>query len=132
VSDEQIEIMRDTFAAFARGDQGALLSRLSENFEVHDAMVVEDTAGARGPQAMRRNLDRIADAFERVSYEPTEFVDLDGRVLVRVTVRARGSSSELELETEVAQLWTMSGEQATRLDVFASWEDARRALEQER
>jgi ketosteroid isomerase-like protein len=132
VSTEQIAIMRDTFAAFARGDEDALLSRLSEDFEVHDAMVVEDTAGARGPQAMRRNLDRIADAFERVSYEPTEFVDLDGRVLVRVTVRARGSSSELELETEVAQLWTMSGEQATRLDVFASWEDARRALEQER
>jgi ketosteroid isomerase-like protein len=132
VSTEQIAIMRDTFAAFARGDEDALLSRLSEDFEVHDAMVVEDTAGARGPQAMRRNLDRIADAFERVSYEPTEFVDLDGRVLVRVTVRACGSSSELELETEVAQLWTMSGEQATRLDVFASWEDARRALEQER
>lgn len=132
MSDEQIAIMRDAFAAFARGDEDALLSRLSEDFEVHDAMVVEDTTGARGPQAMRRNLDRIADAFERVSYEPTEYVDLGGRVLVRVTVRARGSSSELELETEVAQLWTMSGEQATRLDVFASWEDARRALEQER
>jgi ketosteroid isomerase-like protein len=128
VSDEQLAIMRATFAAFARGDEDALLSRLSEDFEVHDAMVVEDTTGVRGPQAMRRNLDRIADAFEHVSYEPAEFVDLAGRVLVRVMVRARGSSSELELETEVAQLWTMSGEQATRLDVFPSWDEARRAL----
>ena len=128
MSDEQLAIMRATFAAFARGDEDALLSRLSEDFEVHDAMVVEDTTGARGPQAMRRNLDRIADAFDRVSYEPTQFVELGGRILVRVAIRARGSSSELELETEVAQLWTMSGEQATRLDVFPSWDEAWRAL----
>ena len=128
MSDEQIAVMRDAFAAFARGDEDVLLSRLSDDFEVHDAMVVEDTTGERGPEAMRRNLDRIAEAFERVTYEPTEFLDLGGRVLVRVAVRARGSSSALDLETEVAQLWTMRDEQATRLDVFPSWAEARRAL----
>jgi ketosteroid isomerase-like protein len=127
VSVEQLAIMRDAFAAFAGGDEDALLSRLTEDFEIHDGMVVEDTTGERGPGAMRRNLDRIADAFDEVSYEPAEFVDLDGRVLVRVRVRARGSSSEVELETEVGQLWTMRGLEATRLEVYPSWADARRA-----
>ena len=126
VSAEQIAIMRDAFAAFARGDEDALLSRLSDDFEVHDSMVVEDTTRERGPGAMRRNLERIAEAFERVDYEPVEFLDLDGKILVRVRVRARGASSELDVETEVGQLWTMRGLQATRLEVFASWAEARR------
>jgi ketosteroid isomerase-like protein len=128
VSDDRIALMRDAFAAFADGDEEALFSRLADDFVVHDAMVVEDTTEVRGPEAMRRNLARIAEAFERVTYEPAEFVDLDGRVLVRVIVTARGASSALDLEAEVAQLWTMRGLQAVRLDVYPSWERARSEL----
>jgi ketosteroid isomerase-like protein len=132
VSEEHIALMREVFAAFAGGDQDALLSRLADDFVIHDAMVVEDSTELRGPDALRRNLARIAEAFERVSYEPAEFVDLGDRVLVRVRVAARGAASELDLETEVAQLWTMRGMEAVRLDVYESWERARAELGLER
>ena len=128
MSDEQLAIMRDAFAAFADGDEDAVLARLSGDFELHDAMVVEDTTALRGPEALKHNLAQIDDAFERISYEPLEFADLGDRILVRVRVRARGSSSAVDVETEVAQLWTMRGTEATRLDVFPSWDAARAEL----
>lgn len=124
---ERTDWMRGVFEEFTAGDPDALFSRLTDDFVVADAMVVEDTTSARGPDALRQNLARIAEAFERVDYELREFVEVGDRVLIRVGVRARGASSALDLDAEVGQVWTMRGDQAERLEVFGSWEDARRA-----
>ena len=119
--------MRAVVEQFGAGDPEALFSRLTDDFVVADGMVVEDTTAARGPRALRENLARIAEAFERVDYELREFVEVDDRVLIRVGVHARGASSELDLDAEVGQLWTMRGDQAERLEVFGSWAEARKA-----
>jgi ketosteroid isomerase-like protein len=90
-------------------------------------MVVEDTTAARGPEAMRQNLDRIADAFDLVTFEPLEFVHRGDLVAIRVGVTARGASTGLELDAEVGQLWTLRDGQAIGLDIFPTWAEARSA-----
>jgi ketosteroid isomerase-like protein len=119
--------MRGVFEQFTAGDPEALFSRLTDDFVVADAMVVEDTTGGRGPDALRQNLARIAEAFERVDYELREFSEAGDRVLIRVGVHARGASSELDLDGEVGQVWTMRGDRASRLEVYPSWDEACRA-----
>lgn len=119
------------FAAFSRGDLEGPLALIARDFVVHDRMVVEDTTAARGPEAMRQNLARIGDAFDRVTFDPVEFVHQGDLVAIRVAVTARGASTGLELDAEVGQLWTLRGGEAIRLDVFPTWAEARRAAEPE-
>jgi ketosteroid isomerase-like protein len=127
VSAENIERLREAFAAFSRGELDEPLSSLTEDFIIEDRMVVETSSNARGPEALRQNLERIAEAFSEVHYDPVEFVDLEDRVLVRVDVSAHAPRMDHDLRFEVGQLWTLRGEMACRLEIYPTWADARRA-----
>ena len=127
MSAENIERLRTAFAAFSRGDLEGPLSQLAPDFVVDDRMVVERTTASRGPEALRENLERIAEAFPDVNYEPVEFIDLDERILVRVEVSAHAPKMGQDLRFEVGQLWTVRGELASRLEIYPTWADARRA-----
>jgi ketosteroid isomerase-like protein len=131
VSAENIELLRAAFAAFSRGDLEGPLSRLAPDFVVDDRMVVEKTTTSRGPEALRENLERIAEAFPDVHYEPVEFIDLDERILVRVEVSAHAPRMDQDLRFEVGQVWTVSSGIASKLEIYPTWADARRAAELE-
>jgi ketosteroid isomerase-like protein len=127
VSAENIERLRAAFAAFSCGDLEGPLSQLAPDFVVDDRMVVESTTTSRGPQALRENLERIAEAFPEVHYEPVEFVDLDERILVRVEVSTHAPKMGQDLKFEVGQVWTVRGELASRLEIYPTWADARQS-----
>jgi ketosteroid isomerase-like protein len=69
------------------------------------------------------------DVWEQTSYEPEEIVDLgDDRFLVLVRVRNRGQASGIELDAEIAHVWTVKEGLAVRMQQFISREAAREAV----
>lgn len=126
---EDIERIRAGFEAIERGDRDAAFARLSPDFELRDHVILEDTSTTRGPQAMSENIDRLLEAFERISYEILESVELDdGRLLVRVEASAHTArDGGLDTRQEVGQLWTWRDGLVTKLEIFPSFDEARRA-----
>lgn len=125
---EDIDGLREAFDAFERGDTAAAYARLSPDFELYDHVILEDTSGMRGPEALAANIGTLLEAFEHVSYEILEAIDLDGRVLVRVEATAHSArDGGLDTRIEVGQLWTVRDGLARKLEIFPSWDEARRA-----
>jgi ketosteroid isomerase-like protein len=128
MSEEMIERFKNAFAAYERGEIDPILDQLNDDFVVNDGTLIEDTTVWRGPEGMRKNLDRIAEAFPEVTYAPVEFVDLEDRMLVRVAVTVHAARTGIEMDAEVGQVWTIREQKASRLDIYPSWDEARRAV----
>ena len=126
---EDIELIRAGFEAIERGDRNAAFARLSPDFELRDHVILEDTSTTRGPQAMAENIDRLLEAFDRISYEILESVELeDGRLLLRVKASAHTArDGGLDTGLEVGQIWTARDGFVKKLEIFPSFDEARRA-----
>jgi ketosteroid isomerase-like protein len=129
VPSEQIERFRAAFEAFSRGDMEAVNANFAPEFEVRDHVILESTEGPVGPEALASNLGQFDEAFEEFNVEPLEFEEIDGGMLVRLRVMAHVErDGGMDLELEAGQLWrTRDDGLAVSLDIFPSWEQARRA-----
>jgi hypothetical protein len=73
------------------------------------------------------NVQRVGEAFEQLSYEPVELIDLGERVLAHVHVSGTGREG-IRTELKFGQLWTFQGGKAVRVDNYTGWEDAVEAV----
>ena len=127
MSAADVEAMRHAFDAFARGDLETALAFIDPSFEIQDRVVPEASPATRGPEALMSNVAMVREVFGDASWEPREIVDLDGRMLVRVRMKATGDHTSLPFDEEVGHLYEVNDGRATRLEIFRTWAEARRA-----
>jgi hypothetical protein len=118
------------FERFNRRDWDAVARGLPDEFEAIDHL---DARRAVGPRALQEITTANADtAFAYLSMDPVEILVLpetNGRVeaVVRVVAKGSGESSGIDLEGEVAQIWTFADGVPMRFEQFRTWGEARRA-----
>jgi hypothetical protein len=129
-----IERFRAGFEAFSRGDTEALNANFAPEFEVRDHVILESTEGPVGPEALAANVGQFHDAFDEFKVEPLEFEAIEGGMLVRLRVMAHiERDGGMDLELEAGQLWRVREDGlAVSLDIYPSWQEARRAAGLER
>ena len=139
MSDAHVTPLRELYSSFNRRDlEGA--SRVLDPEIVVDP--TEDLAYAAallrvlGPRFMILSAgysgrDEVAGLFRSVwqiaewfEVEPFEYIQMQDLVVVALKLRAKARDDGREGEAETAHLWTMSGGQAVRLQVFPSRGDA--------
>ena len=124
---EDVERFRRGFDAFARGDLDAALQDVAPDFKLRDHVILEDTEGPTGPEAVKANHEQLHEAFDSFTLEPLEFMELEDGLLVRVLSRGHTSrDGGIDVELEVGQLWRIRDGRAVSLDIYPSWEEARR------
>jgi ketosteroid isomerase-like protein len=129
MASERMEQFRAGFEAFSRGDMEAVNANFAPDFVVRDHVILESTEGPTGPQALAANLGQFDEAFGKFAVEPLEFEEIDNGMLVRLRVMARVErDGGMDLELEAGQLWRL-GEDGlvVSLDIYPSWQEARRA-----
>jgi hypothetical protein len=112
----------------------AVNANVAPEFVLRDHVILESTEGPTGPEALAANLGQFDEAFGRFDVEPLEFEEIEGGMLVRLRVMAHVErDGGMDLELEAGQLWrTREDGLATSLDIYPSWEEARRAAGLER
>jgi ketosteroid isomerase-like protein len=110
MSRENVEVVREGFEGFARGDVDAVLDRLAADVDWHPAIgPILGVESLRGTEAMRRFLTHdLFEGFDQFRAEPLSFEDLgDDHVLVMARYVGRGESSGIEMDQKVATLYEL-------------------------
>jgi ketosteroid isomerase-like protein len=91
MSRENVDILRQGYAAFERGDLSAVTDiadpgMVTQRYE-------PETAAWSGPEGFLQALADWTEGFDQFSATAEEFIDAGDRVIVRVHQRARGRGS---------------------------------------
>jgi ketosteroid isomerase-like protein len=98
MSDENVEVVRQALAAYARGDIEEGLSYLHPEGELHSAVIGSAEGKVfRGHDGIRTWFAELGETFEEMTTELTEYRDLGDRVVAFGHIHARGRESGLEL-----------------------------------
>ena len=125
MSAAEVEKVRRGFASFNRGDIEAMLTVVHPEIElVPLSAKMVDGRVYRGHDGVREWDRQRAEVWD-LRFEPTEFEDLDGRVLVHGVAHSRGRAAGVEIETPVTWAFDFEAGLIIRLEAFLDRAEAR-------
>jgi ketosteroid isomerase-like protein len=126
MSQENVELVRQGWEAFERGDMSQVLDLMSDDLVTHRSH--PDAATYYGKEGY---LDLTADwveGFDEWSSTAEEFIDAGDRVVVRVRQSARGKTSGVSVESEFWFVFAIAARKVVRLDMLTSRDEALEAV----
>ena len=121
MSDENVEVVRQALAAYARGDIEEGLSFLHPEGELHSAVIGSAEGKVfRGHDGIRTWFAELGETFEEMTTELTEYRDLGDRVVAFGHIHARGRESGLELDSPTGWVMTLRDGKVLKAEGFLS------------
>jgi ketosteroid isomerase-like protein len=125
MSDANVELVRQGFEAMREGDVDALLPFIHPDFEATTpAALAAEPDTYRGTEGIRRYFDSFYEAMDRLSFEPEAFIPVGERVVVPLTLRARGRTTGIETAQDIVLIWDLKDGKAIRIEVYATLDEA--------
>ena len=125
MAEGNVQLVRRGFQALREGDVEALIPLIHPEFEATTPPgLAAEPDTYRGPEGIRRYFESFYEAMDRVRFEADDFIPVGERVVVPLTLRARGRTPGIETAQKVVQIWDIKDEKAYRVEVYATLEDA--------
>lgn len=105
-----IQLVKDAYSAFGRGDIEAVVAAMHDDIEWHEAEHSPWHApeGHHGPNAvLAKVFARIPGDFDDFEVEPLRFHDAGTTVVVEGRYRATATATAAPLDAEVCHVWTI-------------------------
>jgi ketosteroid isomerase-like protein len=120
MSQENVELVRDAFEAFARGDRERTEQLVDPEVEFHGTVGgLEEGRIAHGlPEIVQVFEAEDLEAWEERRLEPEEFIDAGDDVVVLLHEYRRGRGSGVELETDTAVVFAVRGGKVVRIQGY--------------
>ena len=132
MSRENVEIIRRVYEAAARGDSRDVLALYDPTVEVDSRRVpLTQMIGGNilsGHEGLRVFFRERAEALDAAEDTCEELIDAGDEVVSVVTVRGRGRTSGIGVETRMAGVWTIRDGRVVRVVWFPSREEALEAV----
>jgi uncharacterized protein len=126
-AEPNVELVRQVYEAFSRGDHAALLERLHPDVEWLPMRTLLEGSGYRGRAAVAQLLEQKG-VLQDLDVEPEELIPVGtDRVLAEVRLCGRGRGSGVSVDERLTDLWTIRDGQVARFQVFSRPAEARRA-----
>jgi ketosteroid isomerase-like protein len=119
MSQENVEIVRRSFTAFAGRDTALFLELLDPDVVWIPLMASLEGRVYRGLDGVRQWFEGVLTDWEFFEAYPEDFRDLGDRVLVFGHWRARGRASGVELERAATWLFDVKGGKIARLQTYS-------------
>jgi ketosteroid isomerase-like protein len=123
MSEENVEIVKAFYAAFAQRDFGSMLELFDPEVE-WDTTARIDGRVTHGVDEMRASVQEGFSSFDRVRIEPQEMREADDHVAVRLRGWFRGASSGVETEVRWAGVFTLRRGRISSYRDYAAWREA--------
>ena len=86
--------------------------------ELHDSPDSPDTQVYRGHEGVRTALANVEESFEELHFEAEDSRDAGDDVVVFIHMRGRGKGSGIEIEAQIAHVWTIREGKGVRIRVL--------------
>jgi ketosteroid isomerase-like protein len=125
MSDENVQLVRQGYEAWNRGDLEWVLDHITPDYEFHTAQLFPDTEAVyRGREGFRRFWNAFREPWETLLIEVDRIDEVgDDRVLALFTFHGRGRDG-LEVTLKFANIFTLENGLATRNVSFPDWQQA--------
>jgi ketosteroid isomerase-like protein len=89
-----------------------------------------DTDGIfRGRNAFRDVVRELDESFEEMRWEPEQFIEAPGgEVVVLVRALGRGRGSGIEIDNQIAHVWSFRGNTSVRMVIYEEQAEALEAV----
>ena len=124
MSQENVEVVRQVYEAFNRGDWDAVFRDLHPNFELTTPTRGLDAGIFRGREEGQGYWEDFFRPYEAVTTEPVEFFERGDLLVAFVRTRGRPKGSSAEVEVQTGHLWTFRDGTAVSLRLFPEHEKA--------
>ncbi len=101
-----------------------LWARLAPEFELHQRSDIPDARIFRGREESKEFWRMIQQVFAEIRWEPTEIIDLGDAIVATSRIVARGRGSEVPVELDEFDVFWFRDGMLTRLQAFATKEEA--------
>jgi uncharacterized protein len=126
VSAENVQVLRDGYAAFARGDVPAVMAAFDESIVWNTPRTLPFGGTYEGHAGVGGFFAGLASRWTDLSVEPEEFID--GGDTIVVIVRLRGTAAGGTLDSQAVHVWRMRNGKATSHTEFSDTAAAREVL----
>lgn len=128
MSEQNVELVRQAYEAWNRGDLQWMLDHVTPGVEFRTTHLFPDTEDVyRGREGLKRFWNTFGAPWETLLIEVERIEPIgDDRVLALFQFHGRGRDG-LEVKLEYAQLLTIENGMAALFVGFASWQEAREA-----
>jgi ketosteroid isomerase-like protein len=125
MSEENVELVRQAYEGWNRGDLQWVLDHITPDFEFRTAHLFPDTEDVyRGREGYRQFWNTFRGPWETLLIEVERIEPIgDDRILALLQFHGRGRDG-LEMTLEYANLFTIENGMAARIVGFASWQEA--------
>ena len=121
MSQENVEIVQRSLAAYAGGDIEEMLTYIDPDGELHSAIVGGAEGNTyRGHAGFRRWYADSMESFAELRIELTEFRDLGDRVVAFGHIHGRGRESGLEVDSPTGWLFKLRRGKVVQANGFLS------------
>ncbi len=127
MSRENVEVVRDFYDAFARGEFPVDL--IDPEVEYINPVGAVEPGTRQGISAFQRAVEAVLEGWETWQMEPEQFIAMGDQVAVVVRYRARGRTSGIELEGGESARLTLRDRKVVRYEWFHDPGDALRAAD---
>jgi ketosteroid isomerase-like protein len=125
MSQENVEIVRQAYEAFNRGDMDGAFANISPEFEYVATGAIPGMEGfVRAPEGFRGFLESWWGEFDEPRVEIHELIETGDQVVASLTFRGRGKQSGVETTWDIWQAWTIRHGKAVRGRGFMRREEA--------
>lgn len=126
MSQENMEVVREIFDAWKRGDFRASVDHLDQHVVLIVGRDFPDSGAFLGPEAVSDYTARFLEQWDRLTISAQEIRSSGDTVLVRALQRGSGQTSGVESEMTYFWIFSFRGPSIIRLE---SMRDAAKALE---
>jgi ketosteroid isomerase-like protein len=127
MSQENVEIVRQAFAAINRGDRETAFGFADPEIVVDATRRVFNPTTYVGIQGIRAWAADMDEVWEEFRAEEIEFFDAGDSVVVFIRLHGKGTGSGVEVGQSVAGIWTVRNRRIVRVEI--GYTDVPEALE---
>jgi ketosteroid isomerase-like protein len=126
MAQENVELVRLTIDFFNRREIERALDATDPNLEMDWSNSIGPLRGVyRGRKEVLEFWQSFLEAWDEVSWDPQEFIEVDeARLIVVNRVRMRGKRSGVDVEAIGVQLWTITDGKGRKVKLYQTKADA--------
>jgi ketosteroid isomerase-like protein len=125
MSERNMQILRETLAAFNSGDLERILHFVHPEFEgVVPPEYSAEPDTYRGHEGIRRYFRTFEEVMEEVRFEPERFWQAGDAVAVTMRLTAKGRQTSIPVEQRFAQVWRLRDGRVVGVQSYVSVSEA--------